>query len=316
MVYSLDQITINDTTVPVYGYGLYKMSTNASNSYFYIDYRDARIPYLTIPSNHWVDHWIKYDFSNNSFYYSAISSVGPFTTISNGEYLKFWDEIQEVIPPRPSTAEFPDYWQNCLVLIPCEDNHPKLIWGPYPETIAGNINYYKIYYSYHLEWQPPGTFYLLATVESDVFDYTDITVEIGNDFNSKSYYVTALYEDEWERSWETEPTNTVTVQLARPHKRSESNYNPTQNFEYKLEQNYPNPFNPSTIIAYSIKKSGYVSLIIYDILGNKVATLVSEDKPAGNYEVEFDADGLPSGMYLYTLTSGNFVTAKKLILTK
>ena len=85
---------------------------------------------------------------------------------------------------------------------------------------------------------------------------------------------------------------------------------------YSLAQNYPNPFNPITIISYSIKQDGLVSLKVYDILGNEVANLVSNQEIAGSYSVNFDASDLPSGIYFYRLTSGNFTETKKLLLLK
>lgn len=85
---------------------------------------------------------------------------------------------------------------------------------------------------------------------------------------------------------------------------------------YSLQQNYPNPFNPKTMINYSIKKSGFVSLKVYDVLGNEVADLVNGNKSAGHYSVEFNASDLPSGIYFYTLVSGDFMDTRKLILLK
>jgi hypothetical protein len=85
---------------------------------------------------------------------------------------------------------------------------------------------------------------------------------------------------------------------------------------FSLEQNYPNPFNPITLINYSIKKSGFVLLKIYDVLGNEVADLVNGNKSAGYYSVEFNAAYLPSGIYFYTLTSGNYSATKKFLLLK
>ena len=87
-------------------------------------------------------------------------------------------------------------------------------------------------------------------------------------------------------------------------------------YTYKLEQNYPNPFNPTTNIAFSIKEAGFVSLKVYDLLGREVATLVSEIRPAGNYTVRFDAAGLGSGVYFYTLSSGGFSQTKKMMIVK
>jgi parallel beta-helix repeat protein len=86
--------------------------------------------------------------------------------------------------------------------------------------------------------------------------------------------------------------------------------------EFKLFQNYPNPFNPGTIITFRIAESGFVSLKVYDLLGNEVAILISEEKPAGNYEVSFDASSFSSGTYFYRLSAGNFTEIKKMILIK
>ncbi len=66
---------------------------------------------------------------------------------------------------------------------------------------------------------------------------------------------------------------------------------------FQLEQNYPNPFNPSTSLKYTVSSPQSVLLKVYDVLGNEVATLVNEEKPAGTYEVEFNANGLTSGIY-------------------
>jgi parallel beta-helix repeat protein len=85
---------------------------------------------------------------------------------------------------------------------------------------------------------------------------------------------------------------------------------------YKLEQNYPNPFNPATKIKYHIPKTGFVSLKIYDVLGNEIAALVNEEKPGGDYEINFAAIELPSGIYFYQLKSGPFTETKSMVLIK
>lgn len=85
---------------------------------------------------------------------------------------------------------------------------------------------------------------------------------------------------------------------------------------YVLYQNYPNPFNPATTAKYSVPELSNVTLRVFDVLGNEVGTLVNEEKPAGNYDVEFDATGLPSGIYFYKLQSGSFVETKKMVLMK
>lgn len=86
--------------------------------------------------------------------------------------------------------------------------------------------------------------------------------------------------------------------------------------EFLLNQNYPNPFNPVTNIRYAIPQQGYVTLKIYDILGNEIATLVNEEKSTGTYEVQFDASLLSSGVYLYKIQAGEYSSTKKMTLLK
>ncbi|MBK6537173.1 MAG: T9SS type A sorting domain-containing protein [Ignavibacteria bacterium] len=87
--------------------------------------------------------------------------------------------------------------------------------------------------------------------------------------------------------------------------------------EYKLSQNYPNPFNPETVIRYQLTSSSFASVVVCDVLGNEVKTLLSNTKPAGNYEVEFNGGYLPSGIYFYSLLiDGNVIDTKRMILLK
>jgi hypothetical protein len=85
---------------------------------------------------------------------------------------------------------------------------------------------------------------------------------------------------------------------------------------FALHQNYPNPFNPATTIVYQIAVPGFVTLKVYDDLGREIATLVNEAKPAGQYQVRFDAHNVPSGVYFYRISTGNFNASKKLIVLK
>ncbi len=86
--------------------------------------------------------------------------------------------------------------------------------------------------------------------------------------------------------------------------------------DFKLYQNYPNPFNPSTVISYQLPEAGRVSLKIYDLLGREIVSLVNEEKQAGNYQVQFDASNLASGLYFYRLKTEKFVETKKMILLR
>jgi predicted outer membrane repeat protein/parallel beta-helix repeat protein len=86
--------------------------------------------------------------------------------------------------------------------------------------------------------------------------------------------------------------------------------------EYSLEQNYPNPFNPTTSIKYQVANNGNVTLKVYDMLGREVGTLVNETLQSGIYTVEFNASQLASGVYIYKLRAGDYVSVKKLMLLK
>ena len=92
--------------------------------------------------------------------------------------------------------------------------------------------------------------------------------------------------------------------------------NPYQPNNFYLAQNYPNPFNPVTSIQYSVSNRQYVTLKVYDLLGKEIAILVDEFKPAGSYEVNFDAGSLSSGVYFYKLQTESFVETRKMILMK
>jgi hypothetical protein len=93
-------------------------------------------------------------------------------------------------------------------------------------------------------------------------------------------------------------------------------------WNFRLRQNYPNPFNPTTKIKFEIPERGFVTLNIYDVLGNEITTLVNEEKSIGSYQADFNASNLPSGIYFYKLqvyasgSAGTFVETKKMILLK
>ncbi len=91
---------------------------------------------------------------------------------------------------------------------------------------------------------------------------------------------------------------------------------PTRPLSFSLWQNFPNPFNPSTEINYSIPMRAYVRLVVYNILGQPIATLVDEIQNAGYMSVRWDASGMASGVYMYQLTAGSFSHTKKLVLLR
>ncbi len=88
-------------------------------------------------------------------------------------------------------------------------------------------------------------------------------------------------------------------------------------YDFTLNQNYPNPFNPSTVISWQLEVGGYVDLTIYNIIGEKVTTLVSEEQQAGHHQIEWNASGFASGVYYYRLKcDAGFIQTKKLVILK
>jgi hypothetical protein len=86
--------------------------------------------------------------------------------------------------------------------------------------------------------------------------------------------------------------------------------------EFVLEQNYPNPFNPNTTIKYYVPGNSFVTIKIYDVLGNELKTLINDEKSAGYYKIDFDASQFSSGIYIYELKSNEFVASKKMLLIR
>jgi len=86
--------------------------------------------------------------------------------------------------------------------------------------------------------------------------------------------------------------------------------------KFTLNQNYPNPFNPSTNISYNLKKAGFVSLVVYDNLGKEIMQLVNQNQAMGNYDIDFNFEGLESGVYYYRITVNGFSETRKMVLVK
>jgi len=85
---------------------------------------------------------------------------------------------------------------------------------------------------------------------------------------------------------------------------------------YELAQNYPNPFNPTTKIRFQIPQQLFVTIKIFDVLGNEVVTLVQEEKSAGEYDLTWETENLTSGIYYYRITAGDFIQTRKMVFLK
>jgi len=132
---------------------------------------------------------------------------------------------------------------------------------------------------------------------------------------------TGIQPGEWSGFWMYRAAgpgapSTTTGANVRPVAVNEEQPSPTLPQTFGLQQNYPNPFNPSTTIEFSLPKASYVSVKVYDMLAREVATVVSREYAAGVYRLRWDAKALPSGAYIYRITTGDFTAQRKLILMK
>jgi hypothetical protein len=132
--------------------------------------------------------------------------------------------------------------------------------------------------------------------------------------DSRSFIVKCIVTDAANATYTV--TKDVSSGVPLPKQQAVNDNTVVKEMKTELLDNYPNPFNPSTKISYSLKTEGRVSLKIYNTLGEKVITLVDEIKPAGSYEAEFNASELPSGIYIYRMQSGEYVSSKKMLLIK
>jgi len=171
----------------------------------------------------------------------------------------------------------------------CEDDSELTYAFPHPRPVEGLI-------SWHFSYTAPLTLGF------------DTIYSVGNSVNLDS-----LPEgDQWNFG-ENFPIKIVGAVSVAEHN--------TEPFPFQLFQNFPNPFNPITVIHYSLSVNGFISMKIYDVFGNEVAELVSQNLSAGNHEVEWNASNAPSGMYFYRLSvmkdvRSFFSETKKLVLLK
>lgn len=323
-------IRTDDININAFGYGLYKFSVDGGSAYFFIDYRDdnyGRNIYSNCPGNDCNDIWIKCESDPvDKLYYvrhdpDSEPGIDPehsaWISISNGQLLYYYKiKLQQ----SPSTDEFPDYWDNCLVLINDGNNIPRIVWGSYEDDDYTTSGYYVSRATNYSFTPPPlNHFSLVATLNSTTYNWTDSSFVIGGVLKAHYYAEAIITPVEGGSSTTSSPTNIVTSTVSSigggiGHK--DNIKNPALIFSYSLDQNHPNPFNPNTVISYSIKDAGLVTLKVFDILGTELTILVNSTKEEGNHQVKFDASTLPSGIYIYTLQVNGFTDSKKMILLR
>jgi len=309
-----------------FGYGLYKVSIgydeNSSIFEFYLDWRDCDYPYYYNGKNDiWIlfdDYWQRCKICWNHEYNHDFDETISWKDIESNHVYRIWEEKQKGIRIGiQNTSGFKNFWKNCLAVTDGNGN-PRLFWSKHPTFTTTN---YKIYRAVSSVANPRTlTYNLIHTTATDnVFEYTDQDVALGN--SDYVFYYVAAYNSNTNST--SEPSNVVTTRGGMYKQNQLSEEHKTGNIKYELSQNTPNPFNPSTTISFTVPSSTEyysvlqnVTLKVYDILGNEVATLVDENKPAGMYNVQCIMNNASSGVYFYKLKAGSFTETKKMLLMK
>lgn len=224
----------------------------------------------------------------------------------DGSITPFWREADTLVVDSTGIVSGFDFYlqsapdsglANIAGVIQDGENNPVNGAYVYAYNNAGQVQGYGVTNengSYTIAGLIPGEY----TVTGDNYGYTqdsesNITVDYGS---NASQNVDLILKDDTISGVENSHNNVAT--------------------EYALEQNYPNPFNPSTTIAFTIPMAEQVSLKVYNVLGQEVATLINDFKEAGSYQVSFDASQLTSGVYFYSISAGNFTQIRKMMLLK
>jgi hypothetical protein len=267
-----------------------------------------------------------------------IDSIG----ISYGEFIRYLPEyIQDetqiieaiIVGPSGDTTLYTYHYKPVFIITPVTEisswlfslefqvNHHYTIVVPDPSPFNNGLNFIKNVkmYSYYAKDDsiinnPPKDAYNSAQPVNINYSITAILdtllLKSGFSFN----YKFVAYDKGIIQEQTSSPDTGYYQCIWNGPLSIKGNENPESQFY--LSQNYPNPFNPVTNIRYQIPKSSFVTLKVYDALGNEVEVLVNEEKPAGSYTVSFDGGKLSSGIYFYKLDSGSYKATRKLILLK
>lgn len=273
-----------------FGLGKYKLTVYREliGSTVYIDYRTSAIPEQYIGNT--CDLIMHFDTRNGLLYWDA-----QYTHLVESNF-GIWDKTTlpniktELEPFKPGDLSISG------------NVNPTINW--FHSTEEDYLTGYNIYRSIVQRSMPPDNFSQIATVSSNTTTFTDYDLLLGG--TMKAYYKVAAINGNRESVF----SNVVSV-IATPYKISNG-----QEFDYFLGQNYPNPFNPTSQIKYNVKQEGIVKISLFDILGKEVKIFLNEIKTPGQYVLDINTENLPSGIYFYKMTSGEFASIKKMIKMK
>ena len=214
-------------------------------------------------------------------------------------YSKIWLRQKDYAPLAP---------QNLSVSAP-NFNHPKVTWDHNQEA---DLKIYKVYKKTdETDWA-----FLDTTSNNYYWDENEtIICSMGSVSMTVHYRATAVDQFDNESDYSNDDDIVVQIEGGKPPdlKIADVDIIPEK---YYVSQNYPNPFNPETTIKFGIPEDNFVNLEVYNVQGQKVATLVDERLSAGSYNAKFNATSLPSGAYFYRITAGSYLKIKRMLLVK
>jgi hypothetical protein len=222
------------------------------------------------------------DVTRNIFFPFAVSALANQTVAANLIENAVTYLFRDIIP-----VELTSFTANV------SGNNVNLNWNT--ATELNNSGFEVQRKSANSEWSNIGFVAGFGTTtQPKAYTFTDSKIASGN-------FAYRLKQVDFDGSYEY--SNEINVDVTGPA-------------QYSLDQNYPNPFNPSTLIKYSVAQDGFVNVSIFNLLGQKVATLVSSNMKAGSYEINFNASQLSSGVYFYSIEAGDFKAVRKMMLMK
>ena len=312
-------VSKNDYIYAGFDWGKAKLSTDSGDSWIPLDLPDYGITSITTDS---LNHVFVGDRGGNIF--QSLDYGQHWTNISSG---MIGSSIQNLTCDNSGNIYVGPYG-GCVYRNATSTFAPQGVELIYPGIIAGNISLTP-----ELKWHSSSSANLYqAMVSLNIsFDSSDVVFDF---ITPDTTCIVDSLQMNTHYDWRVRCSNQYgwslwsTIRSFRTINPVSIEQNEDNIFRYNLAQNYPNPFNPVTTIKYSIPAEGtspvssagdfmkLVQLRVYNTIGEEVATLVNEEKPAGRYEVKFDGSKLPSGIYIYRLITGTYSAARKMIIIK
>jgi hypothetical protein len=303
-------------TSPTNGSSHYSLSSGRAEVYYFLENTDAirvgneQYRYRK-DGGSWTD-WI--DFYSSYLYFTAAGTYELQARLwiyyDVWGQSNYWD-LSTIVTIHIYDNNAPGTPLN-LSVSENSNGHPLLAWDANNEY---DLNRYEIWKKGGDQGGSDWAYYGSTTATS--FEDDEETVVTGSYIQNETkvyYKIKAVDVNENKSLFSSEVD--IRVRIPAPSKSFPFFTQEDKVEEYYLAQNYPNPFNPSTAIYYQVKQKGHVQLFIYDITGKKVATLVNKLQESGGYNVRFNANHLPSGVYIYSLRINNFYQVNKMTLMK